>query len=71
MADCSGICAPAHGQAQGVQYDRFASAGLAGERRHALVELEFHPFGDGVIGNRKLSQHADNLRVFPETGKTL
>jgi hypothetical protein len=71
MPDGAGIGSATHGQAEGVQNDGFSGAGLAGQCGHALAELEFHPFSDGVIGNRKLSQHADNLRVVPETGKTL
>ena len=57
VADSSGVSAIAQGQAQGVQHDGFAGAGLPGQCRHALAELQFDSFGDGVVGHGELCEH--------------
>ncbi len=62
VAHSSGVCAAAHGQAQGIQNDRLASTGFAGECCHALAELQFNPFSNGVVRDRQLDKHADYLR---------
>ena len=53
------VGAIAEGQPQGVQHDRLAGTGFAGDHRHAGFEFEVEVFDDGVIVDRQVDQHAD------------
>ena len=53
--------AAAQQQAQGVDHDGFAAAGLAGEQVQAGVKAHTGLFDDRVIFNRELDQHWNRL----------
>ena len=57
-ADQPGVGARAERQAERVEQDRFAGAGLAGEHAEARLELELEPLDEHDIVDGELPQHA-------------
>ncbi|MNH02020.1 hypothetical protein D3C79_612480 [compost metagenome] len=47
----------AQGQAEGVEHDRFAGTGLAGDDGHAAGNFEVEVLDDGVVVNGQVHQH--------------
>jgi len=58
------VGAIAQGQAEGVEHDRFAGAGFAGDHRHAGVQLKVEVLDDGVIVNSKMYQHGGRSQAY-------
>src|SRR5690606_24516036 len=57
------VGAVAQGQAEGVEHDRLAGAGLAGDHGHAALQLEVQVFDDGVVVDGQVHQHGERPRV--------
>ena len=57
FADHAGVGAPAHRQRQGVEQDRLARAGLAGEHREARAELDVERIDDDEVAKSQREQH--------------
>ena len=51
------VAAGAERQRKGVEEDRFAGAGLAGQDREALVEVELDPVDQDDVADRELREH--------------
>ena len=51
------VAARAERQRKGVEQDRFAGAGLAGEDREALAEVELEPVDQDDVADRELREH--------------
>ena len=51
------VCAPSHGQQQGIHQDGLAGASLAGEGGEAGLELELDGLDDREVANLQVSQH--------------
>ncbi|MCY1441262.1 hypothetical protein D9M71_575690 [compost metagenome] len=47
----------AQGKAEGVEHDRFAGTGLAGDDGHATGDFEVEVLDDGVVVNGQVHQH--------------
>jgi hypothetical protein len=67
VADQAGVCARADHQAQGVDKDRFAGTGLAGQRCKAGLPFEFQRLDDGEITDVQVAQHAASLQDLSAT----
>ena len=63
-ADHAAVGAVAQGQAEGVEHDRLAGAGLAGDHRHAALQFEVQMFDDGVVVNGQVHQHGERSQKF-------
>ena len=55
------IAARAERQSESVEQDRFAGAGLAGERGKAGAEIDIQPFDQNDIADGKARQHGRSL----------
>ena len=56
------VAAPAQRQRKGVEQNRFAGAGLAGEHGKAFGEIDVEPVDQDDVADRKSGEHAPNLR---------
>ncbi len=61
----AGIGAPSERQAERVEQDRFAGAGLAGQHAQARPEGERQPVDQNHIANRQADEHAEGLIAKP------
>ena len=52
------VAAPAERERQGVEQDRLAGAGLAGEHGQTVVQREVEPVDEDDIADRKVNKHA-------------
>ena len=57
VAHEAAIAARAERQREGVEQDRFAGAGLAGEDAQALAEVELEPVDQDDVADRELREH--------------
>src|SRR5690606_2843120 len=57
------VGAIAEAQAQGVEHDRLAGAGLATDGAHAGIQFEVQVVDDGVVVNGQVHQHGERSRV--------
>src|SRR5579871_6269479 len=67
MADKAGIAATAERQREGIEQNRFAGAGLAGQDREPPIELDIEPFDQDDVADRQTRQHA---RIVPGSRST-
>ncbi|MCY1358144.1 hypothetical protein D9M69_446680 [compost metagenome] len=51
------VGAIAQGEAEGVEHDRLAGSGFAGDHGHSTLELQVQVLDDGVVMDRKVYQH--------------
>ncbi|MCY1358074.1 hypothetical protein D9M69_445910 [compost metagenome] len=51
------VGAVAEGQAEGVEHDRLAGTGFAGDHGHAAFEFQVQVFDNGVVVDRQVYQH--------------
>lgn len=58
------VGAVAEGKAEGVEHDRLARTGFAGDHAHAGSEFEIQVLDDGVVVNGQVNQHGGRLRGF-------
>ncbi len=61
MADQALIAAAAERQREGIEQDRFARAGLAGQHREATGKLDIEPFDQDDVTDRQTRQHAKKI----------
>jgi hypothetical protein len=57
VAHEAAVAAGAEGEREGVEKDRFAGAGFAGENREPLVEVELDPVDQDDVADRELREH--------------
>ena len=57
VADQSGVRPIAQGQAQGVQHNGLASAGLTGQHGESGLEIKLQVFNNGEVSDMNVSQH--------------
>ncbi len=57
------LAARAERQRKGVEQDRFAGAGLAGQRGKAGAEIDIQPIDQDDVADRKASQHGCRTTV--------
>src|ERR1700688_705051 len=64
LAHQGGLAARAERQREGIEQDRFAGAGLAGQRGKAGAEIDIQPVDQNDVANGKARQHGGvgNLR---------
>ncbi len=55
------VAACAERQRKGIEQDRFAGAGLAGQRGKAGAEIDIQPVDQDDVADRKASEHDDGL----------
>ena len=58
MADQARVAAATERQREGIEQDRFARAGLAGQHRKPTRELDIKPFDQDDVTDRQTRQHA-------------
>ena len=58
MTDEAGVAAAAERQRKGIEQDRFARAGFAGQHRQAAGKLDIEPFDQDDVTDRQTGQHA-------------
>lgn len=58
VADQRGIAAAAERQREGIEQNRFAGAGLAGQHRKATGKLDVEPLDQHDIADRQAGKHA-------------
>jgi hypothetical protein len=65
----SGVGPDAKRQAQAVEQDRLARAGLAGQHAQPRLELQLEPVDQHHIADRQLPQHAAEFRLSSSVGQ--
>ena len=63
LADQAGIAARAEREREGIEQDRFAGAGLAGQHRQPGGEIDVEPVDQDDVADRKPGEHGGEVDV--------